>query len=618
MKIFRWKAIVPLVLCLALVAVAWTLYVDVAIRRAIEIVGTEVVGAKVELASARFRLLKTDLVLRGLQVTDPDRPMTNLVELDEIVADLNGVALLEKKAVIETLAVRHVRFGTPRRSSGAIAKPSPTTGLVTRRVLDWSRSIPVPELSLGSLVGTAVRLPAISADSLRTLRQARAVIARGDSLGTAWEGEVRALNPQPAADSARALAERLRGADLRRLGVTGTRDAVTQARAAIAQVTQLKARLQALQADVAAGVTSVRDSVAALDAARRADYAFARGLINIPSFAAPDVSAALFGEMAKARLAPILYWANLAEEYAPAGLKPRERPGPTRVRRAGTTYEFPRERSYPQFLLERGEADLVVGGTNVASGAYRAWVRGATSEPAVYGRPLRFAAERTAQAGLRELAVGGSADRTGAVPRDSVAARVGGVSLPEVALNAVGARLVLGVGTVSLSLQRSGDALAGWWRLEADSVRWARTGDSTPAAPRPGTREWAEDLVWRAVSALRHVTIEAQLSGAVTGPRFTLSSNVGDEVSASLRRALGAEIERAEREVRAEVDRQVDAQAAQARARLARLESGVQARVAGYQEQLGQAQAELEQRLRDLTQVVPGVRLPGVRIPRPS
>ena len=121
MKLFRWKAIVPLVLVLALLVLGWTLYADRLVRKLVEFVGTEVVGATVELASARLELLQANVTLRGLKVTNPDAPMSNLVQMDEIVAQLDLLALLEEKVVVDTVALRGVRFGTARRtSSGAL------------------------------------------------------------------------------------------------------------------------------------------------------------------------------------------------------------------------------------------------------------------------------------------------------------------------------------------------------------------------------------------------------------------------------------------------------------------------------------------------------------------
>jgi hypothetical protein len=56
--VFRWRAIVPLLLFLALVVGLWVLLLDRTVRRAIEDSGTEAIGARVELAEADLRLAR--------------------------------------------------------------------------------------------------------------------------------------------------------------------------------------------------------------------------------------------------------------------------------------------------------------------------------------------------------------------------------------------------------------------------------------------------------------------------------------------------------------------------------------------------------------------------------
>jgi uncharacterized protein (TIGR03545 family) len=617
MKLFRWKAIVPMLVFAVLLAVFWVFYVDRAIRKAIEFVGTEIVGAKVELESARLRLVQADLVLKGLQVTDPNQPMRNLFEIPELVADLNGRALLSKKVVVETLAVRGMRFGTPRQTSGAIENPSPATGLVTRRVLDWANGIPVPTLDLAGLAGTVVRVEAINADSLRTLRQARLVQAAADSTRSALEARIRGLDPQPVIDSARALVTQLQGTDPRRMSAAQAATTAAGARSTIQRVTRTKDDVIAAKAAVDSGVAALRGLVGQMDEARQADYAYARGLLNIPSLAPPDISMSLFGAMAIERLKPVLYWVHLAEQYIPPGLDPRRDPGPERLRMAGTTYRFPFQHAWPAFLLEHADADLAIGGETVVAGAYRAVVTGATTEPTVYGRPMYFSAGRTSNVGPRDLRVGGMMDRVGA-PRDSVTALVPGVTLPAIPIGGANATLDLGRSTLELVQTRSGAALDGIYRVTSDAVQWRRTGDSAVAAAAPmGSRAWAEGLLWRAISSVPNVSIEARIGGTLEAPRFALSSNVGDAVSASLRQALGQEVQRAEAQARAQVDRLVAEQTARARAQLTQIETELAQRLGVQQGQLAQVEQELRQQVTRLTQQVPGVQLPGgIRLPR--
>ncbi len=616
MRLFRWKAIVPMALTAALLAAAWLVWVDHAIRRGIEAVGTELVGARVELAGARLRLRSADLVLTGLRVTDPYAPMTNLFEAAEIVADLDGRALLEQKAVVESLVVHGVRFGTPRHASGALERPGPTTGLVTRRLLAWTSQIRIPTLDLEGLAGTVVNIGAISADSLRSLAQARAVVAAGDSLRAAWESELRLLDPGPLIDSTRAVLEQLRGIDPRGLNAVQAARAANDARAAAQRLAAARERVASFRTNVETGARALRAEAGRMDQARTADYAYARGLLNVPSLAAPDISMSLFGEMALTRLQPILYWVNLAEAYIPPGLDPRRHQGPRRARRAGTVFAFPRAREYPLFLLERGAADLVIGGRTAARGAYRFTVTGLTSAPALYGRPTVFSAARVSSVGPRDLRVGGVMDRLGRIPRDSVRAVVGGVSLPPLAIPTAGATLDFGPSTIDLAVTRSGEGLSGWWRLRADTARWSRGGaDTVPAAePRMGSRAWASALLWRSLSSVPAVTIEARVGGTLARPTFAVSSNVGDAVAANLRQAVGAEVARAEQQARAEVDRRVAEQVARARAAVTGAEQRLQ-QVTAQVERLEALRLEVDEQVRRLTSGVRLPSLPGLRRP---
>ena len=98
MSLFRWKAVTPLALLLGLMVIGWYFLLDSAVRRTIELVGRDLVGAKVDLAEAHVRLADGSVVLRGLEVTNPDAPMTNLVQIDEIIAGLKLGPLLQKKS----------------------------------------------------------------------------------------------------------------------------------------------------------------------------------------------------------------------------------------------------------------------------------------------------------------------------------------------------------------------------------------------------------------------------------------------------------------------------------------------------------------------------------------
>jgi len=296
----------------------------------------------------------------------------------------------------------------------------------------------------------------------------------------------------------------------------------------------------------------------------------------------------------------------------PPGLDPRRRAGPPRPRLAGSTARYPRRGGYPSFLLQYGEASLSIGGASAATGAYLARVAGLTTEPSLYGRPFQFVAERTAAAvGPTQLRVAGALDHTTPAIRDSVSALAAGFPLPRIAVGAVNAQVDLGRGTTQLTASRSSGAIAVRWAVRAPEVTWARTDTARRTEPAQiGSKAWAEDFLWRSITGVQDVRIEAWLSGTLERPTFGVRSNVGDVLAASLRRELGAEIARAEALVRAEVDRLVGDAIAQARTRVAALETQLLGGIVADREAVATVETALATELQKLTRGLPGIRIP--------
>ena len=65
------------------------------------------------------RLFPLGLKLSGLQVTNPEEPMTNAVTAGSVSMLIDGVNIFRRKVVIEEMAVEGVALNTPRKRIGA-------------------------------------------------------------------------------------------------------------------------------------------------------------------------------------------------------------------------------------------------------------------------------------------------------------------------------------------------------------------------------------------------------------------------------------------------------------------------------------------------------------------
>jgi uncharacterized protein (TIGR03545 family) len=143
-RLFRWKAIGPLLLFLALVAVLVWLFAEPVVKDTTEEAGTELLGTRVEVARLDIDARASAVELRRLQVADPFDPMRNLVEAADIRVKLNPEALAEKKVVIERMTVGGARFGTRRSRPAEPVSGKGFAPQALRSVQQWANQFDVP------------------------------------------------------------------------------------------------------------------------------------------------------------------------------------------------------------------------------------------------------------------------------------------------------------------------------------------------------------------------------------------------------------------------------------------------------------------------------------------
>jgi uncharacterized protein (TIGR03545 family) len=612
--VVRWKGLIPLVLVLLAIVVVWLTLGEVFLKSTIEEAATKFLGTEVDIASLDVSLRDATVELRGVSIADPFDRMKNLVEADRVRGVLEGRPLLVRKIIVRTLVLGGMKTGTRRRTASA---PAPANGFAaaTLRSLDvWAKQLRKPIASFTPI--DTIRAIVLDPTQLATVKRSLEAAARADSLREALVASYRGLALQPVLDSAQAVSLRLRDANPRTLGIAGTRQAVTDVRRTIAQVDSAKKRVEALARDAKTSVAIVDDELHALDDARRSDYAFARSLLKLPSIEGPDLGGALFGDVSIDRFQKVMYWAEMAQKYVPPGLLPREKPGPKRLRMAGSTVSFPKVREYPDFLLERGDVALAVGGKNAASGDYVATITNVTTMPALVRQPTRFSLVRRSTAGVvASVDARGVLDHVGGRIRDSLGVHASGVTLPNFPLPGLPIRAQLGQGTSRIDVLRIGDRIAARWTMNAPGVVWQRTvpnGGTGNGGTGNGVRNQMESLALRVIEGVDNLSVTADLTGDIAHPTLTVRSNLDQELADRLRAVGGEELAKAEAKVRAQVDRIVDEKTAPIKAKADSLRAEGEARVAEARARLDAEKAKLDERLKALLSTKGILGLPGV------
>src|SRR6266550_150458 len=262
LRIFRWRAIGPLLVLFVIGGVLWWLFADTIARHESQKVATQMLGARVEIEHLHLDIANGKVLLRGLTIASPHEAFKNLLQADELVADLDVVPLTEKKLIINRVAANGLRFGTPRQTDGRVAATSGDgiAGRVLAETQEWASQFQIPVLQLAT---GKISIDSLDPRRLSTIPAADALSARADSSRRAWQTAVDTLRLGPTLDSARATLERLRHARATDLA------ALNEARQAIDRLKRARDRVTALDRGVKTGVADLQAGLAGLDSARR-------------------------------------------------------------------------------------------------------------------------------------------------------------------------------------------------------------------------------------------------------------------------------------------------------------------------------------------------------------
>lgn len=565
---------------------------------------TKALGAQVDIDNLKIQTFATTVEIEGIALADPFDRNKNLFEVGRLRMELEPRPLLEKKIIVKRLGIADVRTGTRRATPARVVAGGGFAPRALNEAKRFAQQFRVPLLSLTPI--DTLKALILDPTQLKAVQAALMLGRNADSARQAIEARYAALRIQETLDSSAALVTRLQGTNVRTLGVDGARRAVADVRRTLARVDSAKARVEGLLSETRRRVDSLQAGVSTIDAARREDYEFARGLLKLPSLETPDIGAALFGKVTIDKFEQAVYWSTLARQYAPPGLLPRKSEGPERLRRSGTTVHFATPTSYPRFLLRQADVSVTLEG-GMAGGKYQMAATAVTTDPAIIGRPALFAIRRTSRGGeLDSLRITGSMDHTGAVPREIVNAYAAGVKLPTLSVPALPYSMDPGRGSSELRFVLDGDGLFGKWSVRSSNLSWR------PDSARARRLNPIETLVARVLTGVKELELTADVTGSLAEPKLAVRSNLDRQVAERLRAVAGEEIAAAQTKIRAQVDRLVEEKSAPVKAKIGEIRAEGERRVADARARLDDEKRKLEERLKALSGGLVGLpRLPG-------
>ena len=494
----------------ALIAAFWLLAIDWLAKAAIERGGTAVLGAKVELDRADVTLSPLGLRLTRLQLTNPEKPMENIVEIASASGLLDLEKLLIGHVIVEELKGTGLQFNSARKSSGAIEQPvhaddnnagsASQTSDFSAELAAFQDKLPsVEEILANEKLMTVERATALKSrvekDKME-LEQALAAVPDeqklkqyADQIAKLTQGDIKSIEDLQA-----------RKAELDRIKADIKRD---------------KEALLALRDKLKSAKDGLSTDFAALKAAPQADLAQLKSRYSLGGEGTSGLARLLFGDTVAHWLQLLQSWYQRLSPWLPQpGNEQTEVTQAEPERGTGRLIHFPTLHPLPDFLIKLASIDGQLAQGNVHFAA-----RDITHQPQILGRPIQIDAAGMELVNVKRIAVTGTLDHTDPEkPNDTLNWTVQQWRLTDVALSRSA--------TLPLSLARSVTDVTVTTTLLADELEAEGVATFREALLSSTASDGLAGQLAQALSGIRDFDLGASVSGPFTAPNISLRSNL--------------------------------------------------------------------------------------------
>lgn len=523
MKWIRWQGLVTFVVLLLFVIGAWFLFVDVAIKKTIESKGTELVKAKVELAGADLSFFPLGLSLTGLEVTNPDAPMTNAFQVDRVALSLEGAELLRRKVVFKEVTLEGVKLNTPRKTSGAISEKRGPTPVVSKEPSDENIKWPSFKIPDAKEILQKEKL-----QSLELIASFRSDLQKEKEK---WQSRLAQLPDKNKFGEYQKKIDRLKSGKKGGLeGILGGANEIMTLQKELRGDLNL---IKTAQKELDQNMTTLRKRMAEVKKAPQEDVRRLKEKYSPSPEGLANVSRIFFGKKIGNGIDTFLDW---YEKLGPMLERVQERKHGREVvkpmRGKGVNVKFKEHEAYPDFLIRIAHVAV-----EIPAGLIKGRVRNITPDQDVLGLPLTYEFSGGNLTGLASLKIDGSLNHVDpSAPIDTVNVLIRGYDVSDMDLSS-GAELpiVLKKATADLEAHAiiTGETLKANFLASLQSVNMGTPNEEETSS--------LMKALTSAISDMKAFDLKAEISGTIQDYNLKLSSDLDNVLKDAVKKQVKAQ-----------------------------------------------------------------------------
>lgn len=595
----RWEAIVPFTIFVALVWLYFALFFDGHLRRGLELGGTLLNGAEVNVGGLKTSFFRASLDISDIQVTDVDQPTTNKLQIGTVRWHVLWDALLRGKIAIADASILDIGVGTLRKRPGRVLpKPPPNTESATDKLREQALEQAQKQFGGNVLGDVAAMLDGVDPkEQLRNIETSLVSSTRLKELDQElknkekeWKERIGRL---PHGDEIKAYNERLKSIKLDGFKDPGEVQAsVKQVDALIKEIDGKVKEIEATAKAIDADTNKYKSTFDDLEKSIKKDIEDIEARLKIPKLDVKNLAASLFAPTFMTKLRQAQFYMAKARTYMPPKKSAEEKaqfePPKPHERVAGRNYKFGRPNSYPLFWLQKAEISSKAGASEW-SGDLDGKLQDLTDDPPAIGKPtvLTFHGDFPKK-DMNNVFGEALIDHTTDAPLERLTLQVGAfkvkgqelVNSPEVQL---GFNDAVGGSKLKLELQQENVTLE--TDTSFDKINYMTGAKS----------KLVKEMLDNILKSVPTVTVAAAAKGPWSNLDFSFDTNLGRELQRGFEREIQAKISEARAKIRALIDEKIGAEKAKLQAQFKQIEAKLKGELAGKQGEVDSSKKQLEE-----------------------
>lgn len=554
----RWEAIGPLTLIVGIIWAYFFFFFDTDARHGLEYVATQANGAEVNIGDLKTSFWNASLEIRGIQVTNAEKPEKNVVELGLMRWEMLWDALLRGKVAVEDASILDIRVGTTRKKPGRVLPPDPPGESKFQQLKEQALDSAQKEFSqnvigdaISMLQGTdpAAQLQSIGAE-LKSSQRIKELEAELKKKQAEWNERIAKL---PKNDDIKAFETRAKSIKLDGFSnPLEVQQSIQQIDALVKDVDSKAKEIQSTSQALGSELSLMRTNFDQLKTYIDNDIKDLQARLKIPSLDATSIAKSIFGPIVLSRVRQAEKYMTKARQYMPpkktAEQKTEfEKPKP-QERIKGKNYKFGKPKAYPMFWLKKATLSSKETPESPISGDLTGELKNLTDDQPMLGLPTTLSfAGRFPASKIEDVKGLLTIDHRTESPIESLELSVGRYPITEQkllqseevnlgfkeALGSTKARLELREQMVNMTIEAAFDKIA--YEVSAKN-------------------QMADEVLKNVIADLPKVTLTAGVKGSWTSLQFDFDSNLGRELQNGFAKQLQVKINEAKAKLQTMID----------------------------------------------------------------